>query len=144
MMNTVSQRIELPARATRVLLAVSGAITIAIGAGLMFVPAQFQASAGIILGPDINLLSEVRAPGGFLLATGILILLGAFRRQMARLALLLSSLLYLSYAGARLVGILMDGMPSSTILTALGIEVVIGGLCLAALTAKRRLSLAAA
>ncbi|NIY75041.1 DUF4345 domain-containing protein [Thalassospira sp. HF15] len=143
-MNTNSQRNDMPSRATRVLLAVSGAIAVIIGGGLTFVPAQFQASAGVVLGPDINLLSEVRAPCGFLLAAGIMILLGAFRRQMVQLSLMLASLLYLSYAAARLVGIMMDGMPNSAILTALGVEVVLGCLCLAVLANTRRRVLAPA
>lgn len=63
-------------KAVKILLFISGIVALAIGVSLLFATVAFEASAGIELGQDINLLSELRAPGGALLVAGIIILLG--------------------------------------------------------------------
>ena len=96
----------------KILLVISGITAIGIGAALLFAPVAFEASAGIELGEDINLLSELRAPGGTLLVAGEVILLGAFISTLTILSTVLSSLFYLSYGISRIYGILVDGVPS--------------------------------
>ncbi|PCJ37855.1 MAG: hypothetical protein COA99_12380 [Moraxellaceae bacterium] len=112
----------------KVLLVVSGLTGIIIGSGLLFAPVSFEASAGIDLGTNINLLSEVRAPGGALLVAGVLILLGAFITKLAYTSVLLSSLFYLSYGFSRLFSMIVDGVPSESLVTATIVEIVVGGL----------------
>ncbi|WP_321393903.1 DUF4345 domain-containing protein [Emcibacter sp.] len=111
---------------TKVFLAISGIILIGIGGALMFIPVAFQASVGIALGDNINLLSETRAPGGFLFAAGIIILTGSFRAKMVHTSLVLSSLVYLSYGISRILSIVMDGVPDQSLIAATAVEIIIG------------------
>jgi len=117
-------------RYVKALLIVSGLLGIGIGFALTFFPIAFEASAGIDLGEDINLLSEIRAPSGVLLIGGILIVLGAFISKLTRTAVLLSSLIYLSYGLSRIVGVLMDGLPNESLLMALALELIVGSISL--------------
>jgi len=111
---------------TRAFLVVSSLIAIGIGASLLFTPAEFQASVGIDLGGNVNLLSEIRAPGGFLLAAGIYMMLGVFIRKIAHTSVVISTLIYLSYGFARLLGMAVDGMPHTNLVAATVLEIVIG------------------
>lgn len=110
----------------KVLLVVAGITGIAIGGALLFDPIGFEASAGISLEGDINMLSEVRAPGGALLAGGILILSGAFISNFTHTSVLLASLFYLSYGFSRILGMIIDGIPATSLVTATVIEMIIG------------------
>lgn len=114
----------------KALLFVLGITGVGIGGALLFVPVAFEASAGIHLEQDVNLLSELRAPGGTLLITGILIMLGAFNPRMAFISILLSTLFYLSYGASRVFSILVDGIPNDSLVIATIIEIVIGSLSL--------------
>ncbi len=116
----------------RVLLLVSGLIAVGIGASLLFAPVAFHAGYGTDLGSDANLLSEIRAPGGALLVLGVLMLVGAFDASFHRTALVLGAAVYLSYGLTRLVSVALDGMPGEGLLLAIGIELALGGACLAA------------
>jgi len=120
-------------RSTKVLLMVSGLVAVGVGAALLFAPVAFQASAGIVLGDNVNLLSEMRAPGGALLASGVIILMGAFNPAMTPPALMLSALIYLSYGVSRLFSMAVDGMPHGPLIGATGFEILIGLLSLLAL-----------
>ncbi|MGK7934419.1 MAG: DUF4345 family protein, partial [Xenococcaceae cyanobacterium] len=53
----------------------------------------------------MNLLSEIRASSGALLAYGILIFTGAFVSQLSFTSMILSSLLFLSYGLSRFASI---------------------------------------
>lgn len=110
----------------RTLLIIAGITGISIGAGQLFFPVAFEASAGIDLGNDNNLLSEIRAAGGTLLAAGLLILLGAFRPQLTRLSLLLTMIFFLSYDFSRVYGMFADGMPGQSFLIVTMAEMAIG------------------
>ena len=48
----------------RVVLVFSGLIGFSVGLGQLFFPVSFEASAGISLGTDVALLSEIRGAGG--------------------------------------------------------------------------------
>jgi len=129
-LETDPKKIGGTSRTTKTLLAVSGVIGVGIGGALLFAPSEFQASAGITLGNNVSLLSETRAPGGTLLAAGVLILMGAYHTGMVRLSLLLSSLFYLSYGAARVLSMIVDGMPHDALVAATGLEIVVGLLSL--------------
>lgn len=122
----------------RLLLALSGSIGLTIGAGILFQPHGFMAASGITLGTDPSLLSEVRAPGGFLIACSLLMLAGAARQKMMRVGLVLSMLLYGTYGLSRLVSIAIDGMPSESLLIATAIEISLGALCLTVLLRQKQ------
>lgn len=110
----------------KVFLITSGIIGIGIGFSLLFFPIDFEASAGINLGDDINLLSEIRAPSGLLLVGGIIIILGAFFSKLTFTSILLSCFIYLSYGLSRLVSIVFDGFPSEPLQIALIVELLVG------------------
>lgn len=114
--------------ATKAFLAISGIILIGIGGALLFVPAAFQASAGINLGGNVNLLNETRAPGGLLFVAGIIVGMGAIRTTLAPTSIVLSSLIYLSYGASRILSIVIDGIPSHSLIAATGAEIILGSL----------------
>ena len=109
-----------------IFLVVSGIIAIGIGGALLFIPTVFQASNGINLFNDINLLSEVRAPGGALFAGGVIIILGIFISNLRFTSVVLSSLIYLSYGVSRVLGMIIDGIPNESLVTATIVELVFG------------------
>jgi len=119
------------------ILLVSGLIAAGVGGAILFVPATFYALSGIELGGNISLLNEVRAPGGALLACGVLIVLGAFVSRLTFTSAVLSTLLFLSYGLARVLSMAVDGMPDIGLVQATGLELVIGLACVFALRRYR-------
>ncbi len=107
-------------------LFLSGSLGAAIGAALLLIPVSFEASAGVNLAVDPSLLSEVRAPGGALLALGGLTLAGAFVPRLAPTSLLVATLVYLSYGASRALGFVLDGRPSASIVAAMVAEIAVG------------------
>ncbi len=110
----------------KILLVLSGAIGIGIGGALLFVPVTFEASSGINLNGNVNLISELRALGGLLFSGGILILLGAFIPKLTYTSVALSSLVYLAVGLSRVLSIIVDGIPNNSLLNATIIEICIG------------------
>ncbi len=106
-------------------LAISGLLLLAIGCAILLAPHAFHGSNGITLDLNPNLLSEIRAPGGLLASSGIVILIGAFRRQYRSQAVQLAALVYGSFGVARLVSIALDGVPSSSIVGATALELIV-------------------
>jgi len=121
---------------TKIVLILSGLIATGVGVGVLFMPHAFHASAGIVLGDDVNLLNEMRSSGGMLLASGLFILFGAIRASMAFFALIISTTLYLSYGLSRVVSIVADGIPDGSMLQILVSELLIGMLCAILLKTK--------
>ncbi len=124
-------------KGTTALLVANGAVAGLIGGLVTFAPEQLFALSGITLNTDPNMMSEVRAPGGVLLAAAIFIAAAAYVRSWQAPALALSTLLYLGYAFGRVVAIYTNGLPGVDLLWALGIEAALGALSLLALTAQR-------
>ncbi|MDA4845638.1 DUF4345 domain-containing protein [Hoeflea poritis] len=127
-------------RIVKAILIGAGLVAMAIGGALLLVPHALYASYGVTLGGDASQLSEIRAQGGALLASGLLIASGAFISRLAFTSALLASILYLSYGTSRLIAMGLDGMPASGLVQATALEIVIGFLCLFAvlqLTAAR-------
>jgi hypothetical protein len=114
---------------TRILLVISGLILVVVGTGVLFLPHGFYESNGTILGSEPSLLSEIRASGGLLFGCGIVVLIAAFRSSIRRQALALSALVFLAYGVARLAGMAIDGMPSTSLIVSTGIELLVGTLC---------------
>ena len=122
---------------TRITLTLSGLIATGVGVGVLFFPHAFHASAGVLPGDDVNLLNEMRSSGGMVLASGLFILLGAIRAKMAFFALIVSTTLYLSYGLSRVISLVADGMPGSSMLQILALELFIGTLCAVMLKSSR-------
>ncbi len=117
----------------KVLLFVSGLIGVVVGGAILFDPVAFYASNGIAIEGNISLLNEVRAPGGALLACGLVVMAGAFLAQLTFTSTVLATLVYLSYGLSRIVSIMADGMPADMLIQVTILEVVIGLVCAFAL-----------
>ena len=113
-------------RTLRATLLLSGLIAAGIGATILLDPAGFHAGHDIALGTDASLLSEVRAPGGALMALGLLTLAGAFARSLAPTAAAVGTTVYLSYGVSRLVALTLDGLPHPGLLVATAAELLLG------------------
>ena len=111
---------------TKTILLISGLIAVGIGIGILFAPEAFYAANNIALGHDINLLNEIRAPGGALLASGALIISGAFVSELTFSSLVVSSLMYLAYGLSRILSMVIDGIPDQGLVVVCVLEVVIG------------------
>ena len=121
----------------KTILIISGMIASGIGAAILFAPVAFYATYGIELDGNFSLLNEIRAPGGALLASGILIVTGAFVDKLAFTAVVLSTLLYLSYGLSRVMSIAIDGMPAEGLVQAAALEIITGLACVFALVKYR-------
>ena len=117
---------------SRLFLGGAGALLLFIGASVLFQPESFAAGNGITLGNNPSLLSEVRAPGGMLFVSSLLLILGACHERYLSTALGLAALIYGSYGAGRLVAVAADGLPSSALTVAMVVELVIGAISLAA------------
>jgi hypothetical protein len=117
----------------KTILIISGLIASIIGAAILFIPVDFYAINGIALGSNPNLLNEIRAPGGALLASGILIISGAFIEKLTFSAIVISTSIYLSYGLSRILSISIDGVPAEGLVQATVLELLIGLACAAAL-----------
>tara|TARA_R110000744_G_scaffold56422_1_gene119037 strand:- start:102 stop:503 length:402 start_codon:yes stop_codon:yes gene_type:complete len=115
----------------------SGLIAIAVGWGLLFSPEAFHALNGIELGDSASLMSEIRAPGAGLLASGLLIFSGVFVSRLSFTALVVAMLLYLSYGISRFYSMALDGLPADGIIFVAFLEMAIGLAC--AFTLQRHL-----
>ena len=86
---------------------------------------------------DPNLLSELRAPAANLAALSAVILAGVFRTSWAPVSATVAVTVFLAFPAGRIVGLLIDGMPSASVLGAFAIEIAIGAICLAAFLPRR-------
>ena len=109
-------------RLTSFFLGFAALLLLAIGGTILLIPHTFYANDGITLGNNPSLLSEIRAPGGLLASSGLLILLGAFRSHLRSLSITLTALVYGAFGLSRLIGFALDGMPSSSLVIATGVE----------------------
>jgi len=114
----------------KIVLFVLGLIAASVGGFILIMPGAFYASNGIDLGGNVSLLNEIRASGGLLLAAGILIISGSFVASLTFTAVVLASMLYLSYGLSRILSFAIDGMPSEGLVQAAVLEIVIGVVCL--------------
>ncbi len=117
---------------SKLILGFSGLVLLVIGVALLLDPLGFAASNGALLPNDASVLSEVRAPGGLLTVVGLLMLACLFSARHLPTGLWAGGVVYCSYGSARLLGLLIDGMPSSTLVQAMTVEWIIGLACFAA------------
>ena len=60
-----------------------------------------------------GLLSEARGAGALVVGLGAVIVSGAFIHRLRPASLLVAAVLFFSYAAGRVLGLLVDGTPSS-------------------------------
>ncbi len=123
---------------SRSLLALAGGLLLFIGSAVLFQPIAFAAANGIDLPASRSLLSEFRAPGGLLIASGVLMLVGAVRGQFLNEGLALATLVYGTYGVSRLVGAAVDGWPSASLRQAMGLEIAVAIVCAIVLVRRIR------
>jgi len=114
----------------KVILFISGLIAASVGGAVVFMPAAFYAANGIDLGSNVSLLNEVRASGGALFMAGILIVSGSFFASLRFTATVVSALLYMAYGLSRILGFVVDGLPSEGLVQAAALEIIIGVACI--------------
>jgi hypothetical protein len=120
------EKIMKNSKVLKTILLVSGFILTGIGGAILFMPMALFASNGIDLGGNISLLNEIRPPGGALLASGLLIMSGAFVTKMTFSAAVLTILVYLSYGISRILSMAIDGIPAKGLVMATVVEIIIG------------------
>lgn len=113
-------------KALKAILLVSGLILTVIGSATLFAPVTFLGTSGIDLGGQVNLLSEIRAAGGALLASGLIVILGVFIPRLTFTSTIIAILVFLSYGIARILGIAIDGVPAQEFIAVTVIEIVVG------------------
>ena len=111
-------------RLETVYLLIAGAVALLIGSGMVIMPATFYGSYGI--DPSGSVANELRSPGLWLVLAGLAIGLGTFKRDIRHVSLGIAAALYLSYAAARGVSIVADGLPGPGLLIAMASEVLLG------------------
>lgn len=121
----------------KIALGVAGLTALSIGGFIVAAPMAFYAGYGISLTPDASLLSELRAPGAGLAALGALMLAALPRPALAPAGLAAALVVYLGFPAGRLVGLMVDGIPSAGILGALAIELAIAALVVSAFRRRR-------
>ncbi len=119
-------------------LGVSGALLIATGLTVLFDPLSVLGIEVGSLSSEASLLSELRSPGLLLIISGGVSIAAVFRQRLAATALVLSALLYGSFGVSRLVSLVIDGSPSTSIFAAMAIELIAGVLAVAALVAIKK------
>lgn len=128
------------AKTQTALLLVAGILLILVSGFILASPAEFYAANRIELGANPNLINELKAPAGLLLAAGLFMIGAIFVRSQADTALWLASLIYLSYAGSRFLSMAFDGLPAAGLVQAAALEGVVGLACLAVLAMRRILA----
>lgn len=123
---------------TRAYLTVAGLIGAALGTMILFVPVTFYAGYGIDPTGQVNLLNELRSHGLSLIGAGLFIASGAFLPRFASAATIVAVALFLSYGLSRLIAVVLDGVPSSSLLAAAGVEIVIALIGLGLILRSRR------
>jgi len=116
---------------TRFLLAGSGTLLGFIGAAMLTRTEDFLAMSDVQIAPNPSLLSELKAPSALLILAGATMLIGSVRTRFADLGLTVGAVVYGSYGLARLVGTVLDGLPTGSLLIAMLIELVLAGLLMA-------------
>lgn len=124
----------------KVILLASGVVAVGIATTILFAPEVFYAGYGIEIGGDPTLVNELKAPAGALLIAGLLMFAGVFRTELVMVSLTTASVVYLSYGLSRLLSIVMDGLPDSSLVGAAVIELGIGAACLLALLRAREMN----
>ena len=125
-MKTAKRTISLP---RRLVLVVSGILALGVGGTILAAPYAFYAAYDIEIINNTSLVNELKAPAGVLLVAGVIMLLGAFRDALTSVALKTSATIYLAYGFTRLLSMVVDGMPHSSVVSAAALEISIGAVC---------------
>lgn len=109
-------------------LALSGLIAMGIGAAILFAPATFYGLSEVTLPDDVNLLNDIRAFGGGLVAAAVFISLGLVQRNLILPSLVAAAIVFAGFGLARIWAISVDGVPAATYVWVLIIELFVAAL----------------
>ena len=101
---------------SKTVLILSSLIAFAVGGAVLFIPVAFYASYTVVLPDDINLLNDIRAFGGGLIASGCIAALGVFVPGFRTASLTVAAVIYFGFGLARVLAIVLDGPPASAFL----------------------------
>lgn len=121
----------------KVVLLIAGTLLIGVGSFILLSPATFYSANDIYPGANVSLLNELKAPAGMLLVAGLFIVAAAFMRGLSDTAMWLAALVYLSYAGSRILSMSFDGVPAEGLVKAAALESVLGLVCLVVVLMRR-------
>ena len=127
-----------PLVVSRIVLALSALVAVAIASAILIAPDAFYTGYGIVVDDNPTLANELKAPAGALLLAGIAMFVGVIRAAYVPASLALAAAVYLSYGASRIVSIALDGLPHDGMVAAAGIEIAIGTACLACWFSVRR------
>lgn len=113
---------------TALFLSISGLLLLLIGSSVLLMPHAFYASDGVLLGHNPSLLSEIRASGGMLAGSALVMFAGIVRPTLRSLAMTLSILIYGSFGLSRLLSLTLDGLPSHNLLVATAVELTVAAI----------------
>lgn len=109
-------------RLVQLTLFAAGALTGVVGLGILVMPDAFYASYGIMVPESASLRSELKTLGTLLMLAGCLMLAGVVKPSLQGTALLVACMTYLALVTGRLLGLMVDGLPSTGILAAWAVE----------------------
>ena len=109
-------------------LSIAGLMLLIIGGAVLLTPQAFYTNDGVLLGNNPSLLSEIRASGGMLTGSALVIFAGIVRPSVRSLAMTLSVLIYGSFGLSRLLSLTLDGMPSNNLLVATAVELTVAAI----------------
>ncbi|WNJ20304.1 DUF4345 domain-containing protein [Pontibacter sp. G13] len=110
----------------QVILFIAAAMLIGVGIFSLTNPIAFVARNGVDVAGNLSLLNDIRGNGGLMLGGGLVILLGVIFSRIRYASTVTAALLYLFFGLGRVVSILVDGMPSDTLVKATVVELVVG------------------
>ncbi|MHA6299205.1 DUF4345 domain-containing protein [Devosia sp. CAU 1758] len=110
----------------RILLGLGAVTAIVLALAILFLPGPFYAGYGIDPAGQVSLLNELKAPALVILALGLIQGAGLIRASWQRNGLLAGALLYLGFGLARLLAILLDGLPANGLVWVMAIELLLG------------------
>jgi len=119
------------------ILILIGANLIILGLWRLIDPIAFFEFSGLVLSKDAGLLNEARGLGGAIIGFGVLIFLGAFKKNLAFTSTLVAVVLFLGFGIARLISLAIDGNPGEALFMGIIGEFVMGLLALFALIKYR-------
>ena len=122
-----------------VILFLAGLLILVVGSATLFFPVEFSAKHGVNLVQDVSLLNDIRGLGGLMLGSGLIIISGAFVKQMRFTSAVVGSVMYLTFALARVISIILDGVPAEGLIKATVVETVMGLVVLVAFIKYRKL-----
>ncbi|WP_127555836.1 DUF4345 domain-containing protein [Saccharospirillum alexandrii] len=109
-------------RLVQLTLMTAGALTGLIGLGILLMPDAFYASYGVTVPESASLRSELKTLGALLMLASCLMLAGVIKPSLQGTALIVAIGTYLALVAGRLLGLMVDGLPSTGILTAWAVE----------------------